>query len=85
MSENVYLSRGDEISTLIIILYIWGQDCNDGYDMKASWNDGWYHDRLLVDQLRIWQNGGARTGYSEDGWSEHGYSDFEIGFSKQWL
>ena len=29
--------------------------------MKASWNDGWYHDRLLVDQLRIWQNGGART------------------------
>ena len=23
--------------------------------------DGLYHDRLLVDQLRIWQNGGART------------------------
>ena len=25
--------------------------------MKASWNDGWYHSSLLVDQLRILQNG----------------------------
>ena len=26
-----------KISTLIILYYIWGQDWNDGYDMKASW------------------------------------------------
>ena len=45
------------LPNLLIIYIIYEDKIVMMDDMKASCNDGWYHDRLLVDQLRIWQNG----------------------------